>query len=45
MRWRALRQTLPTSRDDEFRPFIRRLPEFKFWYNLTKAFIIAFFMT
>merc|ERR1711998_717530 len=37
--------TLPTSRDDEFRPFIRRLPEFKFWYSLTKAFVVAFFMT
>jgi len=36
---------LPTSKDDEFRPFIRRLPEFKFWYSLTKAFVIAFFMT
>jgi hypothetical protein len=22
---------LPTRGDDEFRPFIRRLPEFKFW--------------
>ncbi|KAG7665022.1 uncharacterized protein J8A68_001429 [[Candida] subhashii] len=22
---------------DEFRPFIRRLPEFKFWYNATRA--------
>ena len=22
---------LPTSRSDEFKPFIRRLPEFKFW--------------
>ena len=38
-------QTLPTSRDDEFRPFIRRLPEFKFWYALTKAFCVAFVMT
>lgn len=37
--------TLPTSKDDEFRPFIRRLPEFKFWYSLTKAFCIAFVMT
>ena len=36
---------LPTSRDDEFRPFIRRLPEFKFWYSLTKAFCVAFFLT
>jgi type IV secretory pathway TrbD component len=23
--------------EDEFRPFIRRLPEFKFWYNATRA--------
>lgn len=37
--------TLPTSKDDEFRPFVRRLPEFKFWYGLTKAFVIAFIMT
>lgn len=24
--------SLPTRNDQEFRPFIRRLPEFKFWY-------------
>jgi hypothetical protein len=24
--------SLPTSRNEEFRPFMRRLPEFKFWY-------------
>jgi len=24
--------TLPVKNDDEFKPFIRRLPEFKFWY-------------
>ncbi|GFP85029.1 protein rer1b [Phtheirospermum japonicum] len=29
----------------EFRPFIRRLPEFKFWYAITKAFCVAFMMT
>ena len=23
--------TLPSKREDEFRPFVRRLPEFKFW--------------
>jgi len=23
--------SLPTRSDDEFRPFVRRLPEFKFW--------------
>ena len=22
---------LPSSRDDEFRPFVRRLPEWQFW--------------
>lgn len=38
-------QSLPTKRSDEFKPFIRRLPEFKFWYSITKAFCIAFAMT
>ncbi|CAL1380734.1 unnamed protein product [Linum trigynum] len=37
--------SLPTRGSDEFRPFVRRLPEFKFWYSITKAFCIAFFMT
>lgn len=36
---------LPTKGSDEFKPFIRRLPEFKFWYAITKAFCIAFIMT
>lgn len=27
--------------EEEFRPFIRRLPEFKFWYNATRATTIA----
>ncbi|KAG2705668.1 hypothetical protein I3760_05G066900 [Carya illinoinensis] len=36
---------LPTKGSDEFKPFIRRLPEFKFWYSFTKAFYIAFVMT
>uniref|UniRef100_A0A7N0TDR1 Protein RER1 n=1 Tax=Kalanchoe fedtschenkoi TaxID=63787 RepID=A0A7N0TDR1_KALFE len=36
---------LPTKGSDEFKPFIRRLPEFKFWYAVTKAFCIAFLMT
>ncbi|XP_024032402.1 protein RER1C-like, partial [Morus notabilis] len=31
--------TLPTRGSDEFRPFVRRLPEFKFWYSF---FIPAF---
>ena len=34
--------TLPTRADDEFRPFIRRLPEFKFWYWATRAIVIGF---
>jgi hypothetical protein len=34
---------LPTQEDQEFRPFVRRLPEFKFWYSTTKAIAIGFF--
>ncbi|KAL2054540.1 hypothetical protein ABVK25_005288 [Lepraria finkii] len=37
--------TLPTKQDEEFRPFIRRLPEFKFWHSSTRAIAIAFFCT
>ncbi|KAG8377814.1 hypothetical protein BUALT_Bualt08G0072800 [Buddleja alternifolia] len=37
--------SLPPKDSDEFRPFIRRLPEFKFWYAITKAFCVAFLMT
>ncbi|GAP89614.1 putative RER1 protein [Rosellinia necatrix] len=33
---------LPTKQDEEFRPFIRRLPEFKFWYEATRAVTISF---
>ncbi|XP_015768203.1 PREDICTED: protein RER1-like isoform X2 [Acropora digitifera] len=32
---------LPTKADQEFRPFIRRLPEFKFWYGATRAVVVA----
>lgn len=35
--------TLPTKQDEEFKPFIRRLPEFKFWYWATRAICIGFF--
>ena len=35
--------SLPTNKDDEFRPFIRRLPEFKFWHSATRAITISFF--
>lgn len=36
---------LPTTRDEEFRPFIRLLPEFKFWYKGTRALVIAHICT
>jgi len=37
--------SLPTKQDEEFRPFIRRLPEFKFWYSATRAIVIGFVCT
>ncbi|KAL7271738.1 retention in endoplasmic reticulum protein 1 [Rhizina undulata] len=36
---------LPTKQDEEFRPFIRRLPEFKFWHSATRAIALSFFCT
>lgn len=33
--------SLPTK-NEEFKPFVRRLPEFKFWYSATRAIVIAF---
>ena len=36
---------LPTKQDEEFRPFIRRLPEFKFWHSATRAIGIGFVCT
>lgn len=33
--------TLPVKNDEEFKPFVRKLPEFGFWYSSVKAFIIA----
>ncbi|XP_055840252.1 protein RER1 isoform X1 [Episyrphus balteatus] len=32
---------LPTTVNEEFRPFIRRLPEFKFWLSITKSTLIG----
>ncbi|XP_072999617.1 protein RER1A-like [Typha latifolia] len=37
--------SLPMKGSDEFKPFIRRLPEFKFWYAVTRALCIGFLMT
>ncbi len=36
-----IEEGLPTNEDDEFRPFIRRLPEFKFWYRGIRAITIS----
>lgn len=36
---------LPTRETEEFRPFARRLPEFKFWYSCAKAVLTAGGMT
>ncbi len=33
---------LPTKEEQEFKPFVRRLPEFKFWYATTRAITISF---
>lgn len=35
--------TLPTRETDEFRPFVRRLPEFKFWYVLCQFLCFVYF--
>ncbi|KAL7727595.1 hypothetical protein ACLKA6_014944 [Drosophila palustris] len=36
---------LPTHSNEEFRPFIRRLPEFKFWLSVAKSTAIGLFCT
>lgn len=36
---------LPTRSTDEFRPFMRRLPEFKFWYTTFKSLVISLVLT
>lgn len=37
----GLGEDAETNDQDEFKPFIRRLPEFKFWYYSTRAIVIA----
>ena len=36
---------LPTRESEEYRPFARRLPEFKFWYSCTRSVVTSFGMT
>ena len=37
----ASRTSLPMKAGEEFKPFIRRLPEFKFWYQAQRAVVMA----
>lgn len=36
---------LPSKANEEFRPFVRRLPEFKFWYSSIRSIILGFLAT
>lgn len=36
---------LPSKGNDEFKPFVRRLPEFKFWFSSAKALCLGFLAT
>lgn len=36
---------LPLKVADEFRPFVRKVPEFKFWYSAAKGTVMSFLMT
>lgn len=38
----AGQSSLPTKNDQEFKPFVRRLPEFKFWHSATRAISLGF---
>eukprot|EP00996_Jenningsia_fusiforme_P003469 NODE_4266_length_835_cov_46.291349_g3940_i0.p1 GENE.NODE_4266_length_835_cov_46.291349_g3940_i0~~NODE_4266_length_835_cov_46.291349_g3940_i0.p1 ORF type:complete len:176 (+),score=39.60 NODE_4266_length_835_cov_46.291349_g3940_i0:94-621(+) len=37
--------SLPTREDDEFRPFVRKLPEYKCWLSVCKAVLFAMALT
>ncbi|KAE9549962.1 hypothetical protein FO519_006821 [Halicephalobus sp. NKZ332] len=37
--------SLPQKSSEEFRPFMRRLPEFKFWHSVAKSTLIAIICT
>lgn len=36
---------LPTKQDDEFRPFLRQIPEFNLWFSLTRAVFLSILAT
>merc|ERR1719373_814889 len=37
--------SLPTKNSAEYRPFVRRVPEFRFWHSATKAILFAIVLT
>lgn len=37
--------SLPTKANEEFRPFMRQLPELKFWFSTFKAILVGLFCT
>ena len=39
------RDVLPTATDDDYRPFVRKLPEFVFWQRLMTCAVIAHIAT
>jgi len=41
----AADMTMPRYADEEFRPFMRRLPEWDFWLSATKATVISLLCT
>lgn len=47
MKNESIEEGLPEDEpeDEEFKPFIRRLPEFKFWYNAIRATILSLFLS
>mmetsp|Transcript_21054 Transcript_21054/g.39566 ORF Transcript_21054/g.39566 Transcript_21054/m.39566 type:complete len:187 (+) Transcript_21054:62-622(+) len=38
-------EVLPTKESTEFRPFTRKLPEFKFWFGAIRAVLVAIALT
>ena len=35
--------SLPTKNNEEFKPFMRRLPEFKFWFVFLNSLLFTFY--
>ncbi|CAE7297849.1 RER1A [Symbiodinium sp. CCMP2592] len=40
-----IEEVLPTTESQEFRPFTRKLPEFKFWFAAIRAVLVATVLT